>query len=113
MPLIANYGGAHLNVSIKSVDADKGIVSFYAPVQEGVVCRPAATLPDDYARAFATSLSDKVTGADYRCNCILNDLYGEMEGKSVSRFTGPITFGEIAYMLLNQTLVRLELQKAA
>lgn len=113
LPLIANYGGAHLNVSIKSVDADTGIVSFYAPVQEGVVYRPAAALPDDYAQAFAASLSDKVTGADYSCNCILNYLYGEMEGKSVSGFTGPMTFGEIAYMLLNQTLVRLELQKAA
>ena len=44
------------------------------------VYRPAATLPDDYAQAFATSLSDKVTGADYSCNCILNYLYGEMEG---------------------------------
>ncbi|MBF9025922.1 hypothetical protein HKCCD6035_10255 [Rhodobacterales bacterium HKCCD6035] len=59
------------------------------------------------------SLSDKVTGADYSCNCTLNYLYGEMEDKSVSGFTGPMTFGEIAYMLLNQTLVRLELQKAA
>ncbi|WP_340301592.1 DUF6976 family protein [Roseobacter sp. HKCCD5988] len=39
------------------------------------------------------SLSDKVTGADYSCNCILNYLYGEMEGKSVSGFTGPMTFG--------------------
>lgn len=112
LPLIANYGGAHLNVSIKSVDAEAGEVSFYAPVQEGVVYRPAAALPKDYAQAFAAHLEGKSTGTDYSCNCILNYLYGEMEGKRVAGFTGPMTFGEIAYMLLNQTLVRLELDAA-
>ena len=70
-------------------------------------------LTDELCQTVGASLSDNVTGADYSCNCILNYLYGEMEGKSVSGFTGPMTFGEIAYMLLNQTLVRLELQKAA
>ena len=43
------------------------------------------------------------------CNCILNFLYGELKSKRTGSFTGPVTFGEIAYILLNQTMVRLQL----
>jgi hypothetical protein len=41
----------------------------------------------------------------FSCNCILNFLYGGFEGKRINNFNGPITFGEIAYQLINQTLV--------
>ena len=34
----------------------------------------------------------------------------KLEGKKTGAFTGPITFGEIAYQLLNQTLVYLEVK---
>ena len=43
----------------------------------------------------------------FACNCILNYLYGKLEGKKTGHLTGPFTFGEIAHQLLNQTLVRL------
>lgn len=43
----------------------------------------------------------------FACNCILNYLYSELEGKKVPTMLGPMTFGEIAYQLLNQTLVYL------
>jgi hypothetical protein len=33
-----------------------------------------------------------------------------LEGKVVEKMSGPITFGEIAYQLVNQTLVYLEIQ---
>jgi hypothetical protein len=110
LPLIANYGGAKINVSVRSVDPQSGKVAFYAPVMENVDYRFAKPLAN-YAEAFARHLG---TGgeAQYSCNCILNYLYGDLEGKSTGGFTGPVTFGEIAYMLLNQTLVRLELQAA-
>jgi hypothetical protein len=38
----------------------------------------------------------------------LNYLYGKLEGRKTGDLTGPITFGEIAFQLLNQTLVYLE-----
>jgi hypothetical protein len=47
----------------------------------------------------------------FSCNCILNFLYGELEGKSIGTFTGPVTFGEIAYQLVNQTLVYVKAEK--
>lgn len=110
LPLVANYAGALINVAIRAVDADKGEVSFYAPVVAGAVYHLANPLPD-YAAAFAAQIGDGGAGS-YSCNCILNYLYGEMAGQTTGNLTGPVTFGEIAYILLNQTLVKLEITEA-
>ena len=111
LPLVANYAGALVNVSIQSVDAGSGEVKFYAPVVAGVEYRLANAL-GSYAQAFAQGAGDAGAG-QYSCNCILNYLYGELEGQRTGAFTGPVTFGEIAYILLNQTLVRMEITDAA
>ncbi|SIS49268.1 DUF6976 family protein [Phaeovulum vinaykumarii] len=111
LPLVANYAGALVNVSIRDVNPDTGEVSFYAPVVAGVEYRLAGAL-GNYAEAFAEGAEGKGEG-QYSCNCILNYLYGDLEGKRTGSFTGPVTFGEIAYILLNQTLVRLDINKAA
>ena len=64
----------------------------------------------DYAGTFARELAPfSASPCFYACNCILNYLYGELEGKKTGKITGPITFGEIAYQLLNQTMVLIEL----
>lgn len=111
LPLVANYAGAMVNVSFQSVDAENG-VAFYAPVVAGVEYHIAKPMGDDYAKAFAASaIGDGA--AELSCNCILNYLYGELEGKKTGSFTGPATFGEIAYILLNQTMVRLAVKDAA
>jgi len=103
MPLIGDYSGVGINTSIKNVV--DGIVSFYAPVFTGIEYRMAKTITD-YEKEFNTRLLS-LAGTDsvFSCNCILNFLYGELEGKDVKHFFGPITFGEIAYQLVNQTLV--------
>lgn len=105
LPLVANYAGALINVSIRAVDVDKGEVSFFAPVVEGAVYHLANPLPD-YAAAFAAQIGEGGAGT-HSCNCILNYLYGDMAGQKTGNFIGPVTFGEIAYILLNQTLVKL------
>ena len=111
LPLVANYAGALVNVSIQSVDTQGGGVKFYAPVVAGVEYRLANAL-GSYAQAFADGAGETGAG-QYSCNCILNYLYGELEGQRTGNFTGPVTFGEIAYILLNQTLVRLDIGDAA
>ncbi|MBD3786763.1 MAG: hypothetical protein IE922_07295 [Sphingomonadales bacterium] len=111
LPLVANYAGALVNVSIQSVDSASGEVKFYAPVVAGVEYRLANAL-GSYSQAFAEGAGDAGAG-QYSCNCILNYLYGELEGQRTGNFTGPVTFGEIAYILLNQTLVRLDITDAA
>lgn len=105
-PLMADYAGAAINVSFQSVDPDTG-VQFYAPVFPGVEYRLARP-QGDYAGSFAARMGSAGAG-QYSCNCILNYLYGELEGRQTGGFTGPVTFGEIAYILLNQTLVKLDI----
>lgn len=110
LPLVADYSGAMINVSFKSVDTAAGRVDFYAPVFDDVTYRIAEPVAD-YAQAFARALPAEAHGARWSCNCILNYLYGGLEGQRTGPLTGPMTFGEIAYQLLNQTLVYVNLEK--
>jgi hypothetical protein len=110
LPLVANYQGAMVNVSLQNVDAAAGKTTFYAPVFKGVQYRFAAPV-DDYIAEFKRRLgSIKAHSIALSCNCVLNYLYAELEGKKTGSIIGPNTFGEIAYMLLNQTLVYLSIE---
>jgi hypothetical protein len=107
LPLIGDYSGVGINVSIKEIR--DGEVILYAPVFEGIEYRFAEKLPD-YEGAFnreMNNITDK--SSIFSCNCILNYLYGELEGKRLDGLFGPVTFGEIAWQLLNQTLVYLQI----
>ncbi|MDR1509251.1 MAG: hypothetical protein LBS53_06395 [Synergistaceae bacterium] len=107
LPLIGDYAGAGVNISAKSVSG--GIVHFYAPVFKGIEYRFADAIPD-YVKAFQGKINE-IANRDsvFACNCILNFLYGGLEGKDIGGFYGPITFGEVAWQLLNQTLVYLQI----
>jgi hypothetical protein len=110
LPLVADYQGAMVNVSLQEVDAAAGKTTFYAPVFKGVKYKFAAPVLD-YIRAFERHLATIGTNSiALSCNCILNYLYAELEGKKTGPIVGPITFGEIAYILLNQTLVYLSIE---
>lgn len=110
LPLVANYSGAMVNVSIRSVDAATKRVTFYAPLFPNIDYRQAGPVAD-YQSAFAKEF-DKIVEPTLSMNCILNYVYGELEGKRTGDFVGPITFGEIAYGLLNQTLVYMVLRRS-
>ncbi len=107
LPLVANYSGAKVNVSFQSVNTDTKTVELYAPVFTGVEYRIAASVPN-YVQEFTHALPANAH-TDFSCNCILNFLYSELEGKVTPGMAGPVTFGEVAYQLLNQTLVYLEI----
>ena len=103
LPIIGSYSGTGINVSFRGIEQDT--VNLYAPVFDDIEYRFAKNI-HDYTAAF----HDHLQGIDdtnelFSCNCILNFLYGELENKSIESFGGPITFGEIAYQLVNQTLV--------
>ena len=112
LPLVANYAGVMINVSVQAVNAERGEVLFYAPVVAGETYRLALPVTD-YAGSFDAQgdVSDQDRQA-LACNCILNFLHAELEGKVTGEFVGPVTFGEIAYILLNQTLVTLRCHQA-
>jgi len=106
LPLVADYCGTGINVSIQQVDHDRGEVVLYAPVFAGVTYRHARPIAS-YVAEFARQMPAIDEGIVFSCNCILNFLYSELEGKRTGGLVGPITFGEIAYQLLNQTAVYL------
>lgn len=107
MPLVADYNGSYINTSIKVLD--NGTVSFYAPVFRNIEYRFAAPV-GDYATEFRKRIEEAQAHAPFfSCNCILNYLYGNLNGQKIPPYTGPVTFGEVAYQLLNQTLVYCEI----
>lgn len=110
LPLVANYAGAMINVSIQNVDAKSKQVSLYAPVFKGIKYKQAKKM-DDYVKSFTKELPKDSEQILFSCNCILNFLYSELEGKQTAGVVGPVTFGEVAYQLLNQTMVYLNIQK--
>jgi uncharacterized protein DUF6976 len=109
-PLVADLSGEMINVSFQAVDDATRSVRFYAPVLAGVEYRQAAPLDDYRGSLLAHVAANPVTPA-FSCNCILNYLYADLAGDKALSITGPATFGEIAYVLLNQTLVYLELAR--
>ena len=107
MPLVADYNGSYFNISVKSIEDDR--VSFYAPVFKNVDYRFAVRV-DDYAAEFEKRIAEAgARNPVMSCNCILNYRYGELNGRKIPPYTGPVTFGEVAYQLLNQTLVYCEI----
>lgn len=107
MPLVADYNGVYINTSIKAVE--DGRVGLYSPVFKGIEYR-FATHVANYAEEFKNKIGAAGAGTPvFSCNCILNYLYGHLEGKKTPPYAGPVTFGEVAYQLLNQTLVYCEI----
>lgn len=107
LPLVADCGGAMVNVSIKGIDPASGQVDFYAPVFDDLEYRLAAP-PSAAARA---ALPEDAQGF-FACNCVLNYVHSEFAATGAAQLAGPMTFGEIAYQLLNQTMVYLSVEDA-
>ncbi|CAM3525137.1 hypothetical protein ABLV49_05830 [Polaromonas hydrogenivorans] len=110
LPLVADYSGALINVSLKAVNEKQDNVQFYGPVFPHVAYKLAKPFAGSYETAFGQAIADLPEQAGFSCNCVLNYLYSELEGKRTGHVTGPMTFGEVAYVLLNQTVVHLTLE---
>ncbi|MEW6405131.1 MAG: hypothetical protein AB1649_25330, partial [Chloroflexota bacterium] len=82
-------------------------VHLYAPVFAGVTYKHAKPIMD-YVSQFTSKLPTELSKHPaFSCNCILNYLYSSLEGKPTGAITGPTTFGEVVYQLLNQTMAYL------
>ncbi len=110
LPLVADYSGAAVNISIKAVDADNQNVSFYAPVFKDVRYRFAQPV-DNYFKEFMSQVLENDFDEFYTANTVndktvyffmqlhLNYVYSNLEGMRTGEMIGPITFGEVAYQL--------------
>ncbi len=113
LPLVADYFGAMVNVSFQNVDAAAQEVRFYAPVFAGISYKHAKPFKD-YVQQFTAKMPLHLNkNPAFSCNCILNYLYSELEGKRTGDITGPTTFGEVVYQLLNQTMAYLTITDRA
>lgn len=111
LPVVTDLCGAVINSAIASIDQGNKEVTFFGPVFPGQEYRFALPV-GDYAAKFS-ELVPRQINPRFSCNCILNYAYGELEGKVLHNASGPMTFGEIAYLLLNQTMVYVEHRKAS
>lgn len=92
---------------IMRIDPKRKLVHLYAPVFSGIrykLARPISNYVDSFTNQLPKELDKQVI---FSCNCVLNYFYSELEGRQTSHILGPITFGEIAYQLINQTMVYL------
>ncbi|WMX15198.1 MULTISPECIES: DUF6976 family protein [unclassified Aureispira] len=108
LPLVANYSGASINVSVQAVKENEREMSFFAPLLQGRTYYVAKPIEDLY-QAFSEALPKDTSALLCSCNCILNYVNIQMENKFTGDFRGPFTFGEIAYVLVNQTMVTLSI----
>ncbi len=112
LPLMADYCNTPINVSIKRVREATGEVELFAPVWPEVEYRQALPV-SDYVKDFEARLNEVPAGEIvFSCNCVLNYLYLNLAGRRTGPIVGPMTFGEVAYQLLNQTLVYLTIEES-
>jgi hypothetical protein len=71
------------------------------------LAKPVPNYVESFEKLIDAELGDKMV---FACNCILNYLYSELEGKRTGNMTGPVTFGEVAYQLLNQTMAYMTIE---
>lgn len=112
LPLVADHEGALLNVSILSADAESGRVVFLSPVSPALSYRFAEEITDYEAEFARAAAETELERAAHACICALHfrhagscaEIFRQRRGPDV---IAPVTFGQIAYTVLNQTLACL------
>ena len=118
LPLVADHEGALLNLSILRRDARAGCVSFLAPVSTSLTYRFAESVTDYPAEFLHATADIDLHQAAHSCICMLHYFFAGLDNAPGPRDTkklrlpgppivAPVTFGQIAYTILNQTLTSL------
>ena len=108
LPLVAAYYGAEVNASVVNIDDNK-VITFGAPLFPGIIYRFAKP-QGEYSEVFRNRIqSIKNKECLFSCNCISNMMHGDLLKYDLGGFYGPYVYGEIAYQLVNQTLVYLQI----
>jgi hypothetical protein len=108
-PLVANHAGVMLNTSIQEKCGENGEVKFYAPVFSSVaykLAKPVENYMEKFIQQTSSALGGKII---FTCNCVLNFIYSNMERTNIFYTSGLSAYGEIAYQVLNQTMVYLRI----
>ena len=106
LPLIANFSGALINVHPLVIDAENRVVTMAASVFQGFKYRLAKQM-DDFVSVFKQKIPSSDEGIISCVNCHANFEYLGLKGQTLGTLRGPYAFGEIGYVLFNQTMVNL------
>lgn len=113
LPLVADHEGALINISIITSDPQTGCSTFLAPVNPALSYRFAVEVLD-YQNEFSRLLSELgPVGGALSCICVQNYEHAGLRETTGLPFQGPVTFGQIAYSVLNQTLACLTISQSA
>jgi len=105
--MITSQNGALINRDPRVVDTKTGETSFFSPVYAGdeyYLVKPGS----DYFKMFNDNLKAKQSDVVTCLSCISYYFGGNFENRSICK-NGVYAFGEIAYQLLNKTIVTLEI----
>jgi len=107
-PLVADYDGAVINRDIMLKDEKTKTVTFFSPLFKDIKYYLANPIEDYYLKF--NQMLDKVETSNVAYSTICVSYFGlaKLENRKL-KMTGPFTFGEIGYNLLNQTLVFLKI----
>lgn len=111
-PIVANYGGAIINIAFFMFDDEKKEVVFAAPLFKGYQYKLSNSF-ESYSELFhkrVQKVFEQETNVVYNCNCLYNYFYGELEKHDIG-FSGPTTYGEIGFQILNQTFTYLAIDE--
>ena len=107
LPLVANYAGANINVGSIWNKKEKR-ADLFAPVFPNIPYKIAKSRNINYSQEFKLQLiKEHGSNIVFSCNCLFNFMNFKLIDKNICDVAGPITFGEIAYHVINQTFVYL------
>lgn len=108
-PLVTDLNGEPICVSLRSLDAQTRTVQLFAPVMRGHVYRFGDAVSGFRDRLIRT-IEERALRPVLACQCFHNYAFGGLQAPSPYPLPGPVVFGELAHVLMNQTLVCLSIK---
>jgi hypothetical protein len=109
-PLVTDLNGEPICVSMKAVDDDARAVHFFAPVMRGRVYRLGDAV-SGYRDRLIKIIQERALQPVLAFNCFHNYAFGGLMAPAPYPLPGPAVFGELAHVLMNQTLVCLSIKR--
>jgi hypothetical protein len=108
-PLVTDLHGEPICVSLRSLDAATHTVQLFAPVMRGHVYRLGDAVTG-YRDRLIRTIEQRALRPVLACQCFHNYAFGGLQAPSPYPLPGPVVFGELAHVLMNQTLVCLSIK---
>jgi hypothetical protein len=109
-PLVTDLNGEAICISLKAVDAETRAVQFFAPVMRGRAYRLGDAVTG-YRDRLIKAIEQHALRPVLACQCFHNYAFGGLMAPLPYPLPGPVVFGELAHVLMNQTLVCLSIRK--